>query len=1599
MTIKQCAFLGLTLWGSVLPAVSSVVINEFMADNETSHQNSLGTYEDWVELYNTDTTQAADISGWYLGRKKKKVADNGWRIPDGTVIPPDGYLLIYCDKLNTVTNGELHADFKISKAGDDDYLWLIDAEENVISEINGKFPRQLEDISYGLGSASEQVVGPATAMSYTVNGTSRNGKGGIGFTSPDAVSGFTCIHYQFGRSFSSLSTLKNRLRSSSWSANPVTNTYDTLLFADAATDTGFSGLVPFPAYSTVNQNADYFALQATGSIYVPRAGTWTFCVGSDDGFELVISGNGVSFSTEVTGGHSYAPTFLQCNFPAAGTYDVSLLFFEMTGAGVCEFSAAEGAYDSFNNTIFIPVGASNSPLQHAGTIIGVIDTDIGSVMKGNASMVRAVWPFTVNNPVSDDAQLTLSLLYVDGFVAELNGTQVASCNWDGNTLTATSVSTVKRAMADALAPMTVSIDTSLLRQGANELVIYGLNNAVNDPDFLIAPTLTFNNGGARELYFREPTPGAPNALKGYNAPTPPVLASEPRGYKTAAFDVALSCPDRPTSPIYYTLDGSEPSEENGTLYTGPLHVASTTVLRAVVPDPDSIFQDTSAYTWLFMADILNQTSSSPPPGWPASGSVNNHTMRYGLNTTTLNADRARFIEGLTNAEHVATISMVTDLANLFNAQTGIYVNPGNDGIGWERPASIELIDPVHGAEQEFQINAGIRIRDAASRDKSNPKHSFRLLFRETYGPSKLAFRLFGDEGADEFKKVDLRTEQNHSWHSTSENRNTFVRDVFSRDSQRDMGASLYDRSRYYHLFINGIYWGLYQTEERPEEHFAESYLGTDKAYWDVVKKDASRNLVCNNGTFEAYNELFNIVVGQGFSGSYSNNYWRVQGLNPDGTVNPAYKPLLDIDNLIIYLLVFHFTADPDAPVSEWSNFSNNVIMLYDQTGANPGFKWIRHDCEHSMGAYKDNIADSTYGYNANCFDWGTERDSSNFLSSSNLNPGIIHDRLIKHEAYKRRFAEAIRKHFYGDGALTVAKAKARVQARMDEIDTAIVGEAVRWGRGKTRSNWLSACQSVMTYIEGRHPVLIQQYKAKGWLPDLEPPVFSLTNETVVADGGSLIVSADAPFYYTTDGTDPKDNPSGATFVGEAIPARTITLSTAADTWRYFDKGYDPSVQSGDWKSSDYNDSAWAQGNGIFGFGGSGGSLPVTTATARYTEADPSVQVMTTYYRRTVTLDADAARCLSLTGQVYFDDGYILYINGQEVSRKFMDGKLGEYAESSSDTIRPENGQNAYQDLTVSIPEGLLHEGENTLAVEVHQCHGTSSDFLFDLQLDAICPASIRATIPITQDTTVLARSYDNGVWSVVQRVVLYTVPEYENLRVTEMMYAAPDDTCNYIELMNCGTNPIRMAGVNFTSGITLVFGNLVIQPGERIVAVKDVTAFRAAYLFPDTLQIIPFESGNTAKKGETIAYADPSGNPILSYTYTRDWYPSTVETGRALVVVDPMLANGEPGWSDGTNWIASRMIGGTPGKEEPPIIVVRGISLDGSKKVLLHIPNVGSEYTIWVSNDLTSEESWQACPPVSVSRNGDIFSINRAFRYFPYKTDTTLFFKVTSVWN
>lgn len=207
-----------------------------------------------------------------------------------------------------------------------------------------------------------------------------------------------------------------------------------------------------------------------------------------------------------------------------------------------------------------------------------------------------------------------------------------------------------------------------------------------------------------------------------------------------------------------------------------------------------------------------------PANWPSSWG--NNVVDYGIDQTVVQQEGAARVKDALKA--IPSLSITTDLAHLFDPSTGIYANAYNDGRDC-CPASLELLNP--NGSTGFQVNAGLRIRGGFSRSGDNPKHAFRLFFRGEYGDSTLDYPLFGSGGTGSFKKMDLRTAQNYSWSFGGDPSNTMIQDVFT---VRIAGARWDNhtrmRSNWYHLYLDGQYWGVYQTQERAEAEYAASYF-------------------------------------------------------------------------------------------------------------------------------------------------------------------------------------------------------------------------------------------------------------------------------------------------------------------------------------------------------------------------------------------------------------------------------------------------------------------------------------------------------------------------------------------------------------------------------------------------------------------------------------------------------------------------------------------------------------------------------------------------------------------------------------------------------
>lgn len=617
-----------------------------------------------------------------------------------------------------------------------------------------------------------------------------------------------------------------------------------------------------------------------------------------------------------------------------------------------------------------------------------------------------------------------------------------------------------------------------------------------------------------------------------------------RGFYKNPFDATISSSIYGMK-IYYTLDGSDPrTSATATIANNQAKVridpksntkrgkTPAVVLRAAAIKENYAFSPVTTCTYIFIDKVKEQTEY-PGHDWPAGNYVNDQEIDLLMDTDVMNDPR--YAELIDDALlEVPTFSIVTDNANLFDPSTGIYVNAwGNRGEEWERPASVELINP--DGTKGFHIDAGLRIRGGWSRHGYFRKHAFRLFFSSKYGESNLNYPLFGEEGTKVFDKIDLRCPQNYSW-SKGENEApycTFNRDVFSRDLQRDMGRE-YTRSRYYHLYINGLYFGLFQTQERSESSFAASYFGGSDTDYDVIKHAGGESgIEVNDGNIDAWQEVWNYCV----TGFESNtNYYKIQGLNAKGVRDPNLKVLVDIDNLIDYMNVIFYTGNFDGPYSSFSNDANNFYAIYKRDGKE-GFKFFAHDNEHTLLMDAINVS---VGMNEDRVNFGDDKTSKRRMSVTSIDhfqPQWLHYKLSKNQEYRDRFANRAYELYYNNGLLSPEKTAQLFIQRTFEYDTAIVAESARWGdvdggRPYTRDDhWIPMVSRTMNeFFPYRTAIVIDQLKYAGLLSALDVPEFRLNNEllldkTTELNAGSSITlrngNGSGSIKFTVDGSDPR----------------------------------------------------------------------------------------------------------------------------------------------------------------------------------------------------------------------------------------------------------------------------------------------------------------------------------------------------------------------------------------------------------------------------------------------------------------------------------------------
>jgi len=1091
------------------------LITEFMADNDETLLDKFGDASDWIEIYNP-TPSAIDLDGWHLTDAPQDL--DQWTFPAVT-LQPGSYLVVFasgedlCDPQD-----ELHTNFGLSKDGD--YLALVKPggeTQDIVMEYD--FARQLEDVSYGVlydvqGQADLVKKGddatyliPADdslGLSWIQNGFDDSDwdTGTTGFGFGLGVPGGTGTLVAKGATWRYLDDGSNQgtgwrlsgFDDASWASGPAELGYG---------DGGEATVVGFGGDSGNKHITTYFRHTFTVQ-HAWQISEVVVNLMRDDGAIVYLNGqelfrdnmtdDPVDYRTRsltVVGGGNESTYFPHTEFVNDPT---DLL---TDGQNVLAVEIHQTSPTSSDISFDMEMNATTSSA-------GLLETDIEADMLGVCASAYVRIPFTVVDPL-EFTELFLRTAYEDGYVAYLNGVEVASGNapalpqWNSAALG-------DRPIEEAVQFEGVDLTDrlGLIQAGENVLTIHAMNDTVGNGVFLITPELIAQSDiSIQEQYFITPTPHAQN-IPGVLGMVADTTFSIDRGFYDAPLAVEITT-DTSGAEIRYTLDGSEPTPTTGEEYLNPIQITTTTTLRAMAHKPGYLATNVDTQTYIFLDDVLEQPSNPDdfPTSWgsePADYEMDPDIVDNPLYSDTLEDDLLS----------IPTMSLVMDMDDLFGSG-GIYANPNSQGVNWERPGSIEMFYPegYEASDDGFQVDCGVRIYGGVGRNPGYKKHSFRLLFKGDYGPTKLAYPLFGEDATDRFDTLILRHNFNDGY-VWGGDRSQYIRDEYLRRLQLALGDPS-AHGNFVHLYVNGLYWGLYNPVERPDQSIGAAYWGGDKDDWDAVNSGAATG---ESDTIE-YNAMMTLVR-QGMT--TWDQYQRLQGKNPDGTDNPAYPCYLDIENYINYLLVNFFTGNKDWPGHNW-------YAARAEDPGSTGFKCFSWDAEWSVGLNS--------GLNQNMTG----------VSNSITEP---YSYLRQNTEFQVLFGDLAHKAFFNGGPFYVDpdhpqwdpahpewnQPAAMYASLADEIERAMVGESARWGDVKSGTpynlqQWQSQRDWILnTYMKDRAGISLQQLKNISLYPNVAAPSFNINGTYQhggdIARGDTLTIGAPAgTIYYTLDGTDPR----------------------------------------------------------------------------------------------------------------------------------------------------------------------------------------------------------------------------------------------------------------------------------------------------------------------------------------------------------------------------------------------------------------------------------------------------------------------------------------------
>lgn len=715
------------------------------------------------------------------------------------------------------------------------------------------------------------------------------------------------------------------------------------------------------------------------------------------------------------------------------------------------------------------------------------------------------------------------------------------------------------------------------------------------------------------------------------------------------------------------------------------------------------------------------------------------------------------------------VSIVTAKENLDDPTIGI-ATKGSNGIDgdcgttranynqdWKRPMNFEYI-----VDGQAVINQEVEAKVMGGCSRSHETKSFSLSTSKKCGSgmNKMKYPFFKSKPSiKKFKSLHLRNGGNDF--DGLRFRDGFMQSIIHGEN---IDYQAYQPVGY---FLNGHYEGLMLLNEHTNEDYLYSNYDLDDEEIDLIK--ITKEINVSNGTIDAYDKL----IEEAQSGQNTPGYYE------------KMSKLMDMDEYMTYMAFEQYLVNTDWPGN------NNKLWRHNKGGR---FRWILYDTDFGFGlfegwgpnytSYTTNMIQFCAG-EGSCVNWANGSNHAPYTFSKDSEwKTILFKNLMKNEEFRSRFLTKnlmlLEKTFKPERVIAILDSIAK-----DAYPEYCAMSANEHWQPKESYEGNDEYNGMKEFANKR-PAYVYQHLANFYGGN----EVNLTITSNVS-GARFNINGNYCNKSKYEGKYISNNrlnvspiaPDGYKFKNWKLSAaESSTLLSSASEWLY---SYTAEGQADGWQAADFAATGWKKGSGRFGYGGPS-KYNVTLDFGKDKDNKP----ITAYFRTTVNVE-EIGNFEKITAKLTYDDGYVIYVNGTEVAR----GNMPKEEAITSETLAVEYAND--DEATVDIATKYFKNGENTIAVEIHQNSATSSDLTFEMSLKGIGKATGTTSTKMDFSTTVTDNFSMEAVFVEDTEPAGIFINEVCTSNKGESSNDATDEFGKYgdwIEIYNAGSQDVNIAG-------------------------------------------------------------------------------------------------------------------------------------------------------------------------------------------------------------